>query len=300
MTAATMPANEKAGAALQLRKETNLWKDAWKRLLRNKLAVFGLILVTFFLFLAIFADVLAPYAYDKQYLQDANKGPSAQYLLGNDPLGRDILSRLIYGARVSMIIGLGSQIIVLLIGVPLGAIAGYYGGKIDLVLMRIVDVMYAFPTLLFVILLMTMLGAGMLNIFIALGLTSWVTICRLTRAQFLTLRQKDFVMAAESIGSPANRIIWRHLFPNALTPIIVAITFGIPTAIFTEAALSFIGVGISPPTPSWGQMVGESQKYLRSYWHMATFPAIAIGLTMLSFSFLGDGLRDALDPRMKQ
>ena len=244
--------------------------------------------------------MLAPYAYDKQYLQDANKGPSAQYLLGNDPLGRDILSRLIYGARVSMIIGLGSQIIVLLIGVPLGAIAGYYGGKIDLVLMRIVDVMYAFPTLLFVILLMTMLGAGMLNIFIALGLTSWVTICRLTRAQFLTLRQKDFVMAAESIGSPANRIIWRHLFPNALTPIIVAITFGIPTAIFTEAALSFIGVGISPPTPSWGQMVGESQKYLRSYWHMATFPAIAIGLTMLSFSFLGDGLRDALDPRMKQ
>ena len=300
MTAATMPANEKAGAALQLRKETNLWKDAWKRLLRNKLAVFGLILALLFLFLAIFADVLAPYAYDKQYLQDANKGPSAQYLLGNDPLGRDILSRLIYGARVSMIIGLGSQIIVLLIGVPLGAIAGYYGGKIDLVLMRIVDVMYAFPTLLFVILLMTMLGAGMLNIFIALGLTSWVTICRLTRAQFLTLRQKDFVMAAESIGSPANRIIWRHLFPNALTPIIVAITFGIPTAIFTEAALSFIGVGISPPTPSWGQMVGESQKYLRSYWHMATFPAIAIGLTMLSFSFLGDGLRDALDPRMKQ
>lgn len=300
MTAATMPANEKAGAALQLRKETNLWKDAWKRLLRNKLAVFGLILVLFFLFLAVFADVLAPYAYDKQYLKDANKGPSAQYLLGNDPLGRDILSRLIYGARVSMIIGLGSQIIVLLIGVPLGAIAGYYGGKIDLVLMRIVDVMYAFPTLLFVILLMTMLGAGMLNIFIALGLTSWVTICRLTRAQFLTLRQKDFVMAAESIGSPANRIIWRHLFPNALTPIIVAITFGIPTAIFTEAALSFIGVGISPPTPSWGQMVGESQKYLRSYWHMATFPAIAIGLTMLSFSFLGDGLRDALDPRMKQ
>ena len=199
MTAATMPANEKAGAALQLRKETNLWKDAWKRLLRNKLAVFGLILVIFFLFLAIFADVLAPYAYDKQYLQDANKGPSAQYLLGNDPLGRDILSRLIYGARVSMIIGLGSQIIVLLIGVPLGAIAGYYGGKIELVLMRIVDVMYAFPTLLFVILLMTMLGAGMLNIFIALGLTSWVTICRLTRAQFLTLRQKDFVMAASRL-----------------------------------------------------------------------------------------------------
>jgi ABC-type dipeptide/oligopeptide/nickel transport system permease subunit len=210
------------------------------------------------------------------------------------------LSRLIYGARISMIVGLGSQVLVLLIGVPLGAIAGYYGGKVDLVLMRLVDVMYAFPTLLFVILLMTLLGSGMKNIFIAIGLTSWVTICRLTRAQFLSLRQKDFVMAAESTGATSARLIWRHLLPNALTPIIVAITFGVPTAIFTEAALSFIGVGISPPTPTWGGMVGESQQYLRSYWYMATFPALAIGLTMLSFSFLGDGLRDALDPRMKQ
>lgn len=300
MTAATMSATEKVDASLKLRKETNLWRDAWKRLLRNRLAVFGLILVLLFLVLAIFADVLAPYPYDKQFLEHANQGPSREFLLGNDPLGRDMLSRLIYGARVSMIVGLGSQVLVLLIGVPLGAIAGFYGGKVDLILMRLVDVMYAFPTLLFVILLMTMLGAGMFNIFIAIGLTSWVTICRLTRAQFLSLRQKDFVMAAESIGSANGRIIWGHLLPNALTPLIVAITFGIPTAIFTEAALSFIGVGISPPTPSWGQMVGESQKYLRSYWHMATFPAIAIGLTMLSFSFLGDGLRDALDPRMKQ
>jgi ABC-type dipeptide/oligopeptide/nickel transport system permease subunit len=147
---------------------------------------------------------------------------------------------------------------------------------------------------------MTLLGSGMKNIFIAIGLTSWVTICRLTRAQFLSLRQKDFVMAAESTGATSARLIWRHLLPNALTPIIVAITFGVPTAIFTEAALSFIGVGISPPTPTWGGMVGESQQYLRSYWYMATFPALAIGLTMLSFSFLGDGLRDALDPRMKQ
>jgi len=159
--------------------------------------------------------------------------------------------------------------------------------------------MYAFPTLLFVILIMSALGAGLLNIFIALGLTSWVTICRLTRAQFLSLRKKEFVVAATAIGAPAGRIIWRHLLPNALTPLIVAVTFGVPAAIFTEAALSFIGVGISPPTPSWGQMVGEYQQYIRSYWHLATFPAIAIGLTMLAFSFLGDGLRDALDPRMK-
>lgn len=298
--AINLPGKEQATTGVKVRKETNLWRDAWIRLLRNKLAVFGLIVICFFLFLAIFADMIAPYAYDKQQLAKANQFPNGEFWLGTDPLGRDLMSRLIYGARVSMIVGLGSQVLVLLIGVPLGAIAGYYGGKVDLVLMRLVDVMYAFPTLLFVILLMTVLGSGMKNIFIAIGLTSWVTICRLTRAQFLSLRQKDFIMAAESTGATSARLIWRHLLPNALTPIIVAITFGVPTAIFTEAALSFIGVGISPPTPTWGGMVGESQQYLRSYWYMATFPALAIGLTMLSFSFLGDGLRDALDPRMKQ
>ena len=298
--AINLPGKEQATTGVKVRKETNLWRDAWIRLLRNKLAVFGLIVICFFLFLAIFADMIAPYAYDNQQLAKANQFPNGEFWLGTDPLGRDLMSRLIYGARVSMIVGLGSQVLVLLIGVPLGAIAGYYGGKVDLVLMRLVDVMYAFPTLLFVILLMTVLGSGMKNIFIAIGLTSWVTICRLTRAQFLSLRQKDFIMAAESTGATSARLIWRHLLPNALTPIIVAITFGVPTAIFTEAALSFIGVGISPPTPTWGGMVGESQQYLRSYWYMATFPALAIGLTMLSFSFLGDGLRDALDPRMKQ
>lgn len=298
--AVKLSGKEQAPPAVKMRKETNLWRDAWLRLLRNKLAVFGLIVICFFIFLALFADVVAPYAYDKQQLAKANQFPNREFWLGTDPLGRDLLSRLIYGARISMIVGLGSQVLVLLIGVPLGAVAGYYGGKVDLLLMRFVDVMYAFPTLLFVILLMTLLGAGMKNIFIAIGLTSWVTICRLTRAQFLSLRQKDFIMAAESTGATSIRLIWRHLLPNALSPIIVAITFGVPTAIFTEAALSFIGVGISPPTPTWGGMVGESQQYLRSYWYMATFPALAIGLTMLSFSFLGDGLRDALDPRMKQ
>jgi oligopeptide transport system permease protein len=285
---------------LQLRKETNLWRDAWYRLVRNKLAVFGAVIILIFLFFAIFANFLAPYPYDKPSFGQAYQYPNAHFWLGSDPLGRDLLSRLIYGARISMTVGLGSQVIVLLIGVPIGAIAGYYGGKLDLYLMRFVDVMYAFPTLLFVILIMSALGAGLLNIFIALGLTSWVTLCRLTRGQFLSLREKEFVVAARSVGAPARRIIFNHLLPNALTPIIIAITFGIPAAIFTEASLSFIGVGISPPTPSWGQMVGEYQKYIRSYWYLATFPAIAIGLTMLAFSFLGDGLRDALDPRMKR
>lgn len=285
---------------LQMRKETNLWRDAWQRLLRNKLAVAGMVVVLFFLFLAIFADLIAPYRYDKTDFAQTYQFPSMAHPFGTSPLGQDMLSRLIYGARVSMLVGVGAQVIVLLIGVPLGAIAGFYGGKVDLYLMRFVDVMYAFPTLLFVILIMSALGPGLVNIFIALGLTGWVTLCRLTRGQLLSLREKEFVLAARSVGARSGRIILKHLLPNALTPIIIALTFGIPQAIFTEAALSFIGVGISPPTPSWGQMVGEYQSYLRSYWYLATFPSIAIGLTMLAFSFLGDGLRDALDPRMKR
>lgn len=300
MTAATMSAPDKTEPALQLRKETNLWIDAWHRLLRNKLAVFGGLIVLIFLLLAIFADFIAPYSYEYTDFGAVYQFPNAKNWFGTDALGHDLLSQIIYGARISMLVGLGSQLLVLLIGLPLGAVAGFYGGKVDLYLMRFVDVMYAFPTLLFVILIMSALGAGLTNIFIALGLTSWVTICRLVRAQFLSLRQKEFVTAAQSVGSPSSRIIIRHLLPNALTPIIVAVTFGIPSAIFTEAALSFIGVGISPPTPSWGRMVGEYQQYIRSYWYLATFPSVAIGLTMLGFSFLGDGLRDALDPKMKQ
>ena len=306
MTAATMSASDKVQPTLQLRKQSNLWLDAWRRLLRNKLAVGGGILVVIFLVLAIFADFLAPYAYDQVKFSDnilmghVREFPSTQFPFGTDALGHDMLSRIIYGARISMLVGLGSQLLVLLIGVPLGAIAGFYGGKVDLYLMRFVDVMYAFPTLLFVILIMAWLGPGLLNIFVALGLTTWVTLCRLVRGQFLSLREKEFTIAARAVGATSSRIIVNHLLPNALTPIIVAVTFGIPNAIFTEAALSFIGVGISPPVPSWGQMVGESQQYMRSFWHMATFPAIAIGLTMLAFSFLGDGLRDALDPRMKR
>ncbi len=285
---------------MRIRRQTSFWHDAFRRLLRNKLAVLGGGTVVFILFVAVFADVLTPYPYAKANFSHAYESPNATYKLGTDPLGRDMLSRLIYGARISMVVGLGAQVLVFLIGVPIGAFAGYYGGKVDLYLMRVVDVMYAFPTLLFVILIMSALGAGLFNIFLAIGLTGWVTLCRLTRGQFLALREKEFIVAACAAGATSWRIILRHLLPNALTPIIVAVTFGVPRAIFTEAALSFIGVGINPPTPSWGQMVGEYQQYLRSYWYMATFPAVAVALTMLSFSFLGDGLRDALDPTMRR
>jgi ABC-type dipeptide/oligopeptide/nickel transport system permease subunit len=293
-----LPASAVA-AGLTRAESSSLWRDAFRRLLRNRLAVAGGVVVLILCLVALLADVLAPLPYTKTNFGRLNEAPSRDYPLGTDQVGRDLLSRIIYGARVSMLVGLGAQVIVVLIGVPLGALSGYLGGRADLVLMRLVDVMYAFPNLLFVILVMSMLGAGLLNIFIAIGLTGWVGIARQTRAQVLAIREKEFVEGARALGAGFGRLLLRHVLPSALTPIVVAVTFGIPQAIFTEAALSFIGVGINPPTPSWGQMVGEGQQYLRTYWHLCVFPSIAIGVTMLSFTFLGDGVRDALDPRLK-
>ena len=280
-------------------RSSSLWRDGVRRLRRNRLAVAGGVVITLLCFVAIFADFLAPLPYTKSNFGRLNEAPSHAYPLGTDQLGRDLLSRMIYGARVSMLVGLGAQLIIVAIGVPIGALSGYVGGRTDLALTRFIDVMYAFPRLLFVILVMSMLGAGLTNIFIAIGLTGWVGIARQTRAQVLSIKQKEYVEGARALGSRAGRLLFRHVLPNALTPIVVAVTFGIPEAIFTEAALSFIGVGINPPTPSWGQMVGEGQQYIRSYWHLCVFPSIAIAVTMLSFTFFGDGVRDALDPKLK-
>lgn len=276
-----------------------LWRDAVRRLRRNRLAVAGGAVVVLLCLLAVFADVLAPYPYTRTDFGRVVEGPSRDYLLGTDQLGRDMLSRIIYGARVSMLVGLGAQVIVVIIGVPIGALSGFVGGRLDLLLTRFVDVMYAFPRLLFVILVMSMLGAGLANIFIAIGLTGWVGIARQTRAQVLALKETEFLEAARALGAGFGRILGRHVMPNALTPVVVSVTLGIPEAIFTEAALSFIGVGITPPTPSWGQMVGEGQPFLLSAWHLCVFPALAIAVTMLAFTFLGDGVRDALDPRLQ-
>lgn len=280
-------------------RSSSLWRDAFRRLLRNRLAVLGGAVVVGLCLLAIFADLVAPLPYTKTNFGRLNEPPSGAYPLGTDQLGRDMLSRMIYGARVSMLVGMGAQVIIVLIGVPIGSLSGYLGGRTDLFLMRVVDVVYAFPNLLFVILVMSMLGAGLTNIFIAIGVTGWVGIARQTRAQVLAIKQKEFVEGARALGAGFGRVLGRHVLPNSLTPIVVAVTFGIPQAIFTEAALSFIGVGINPPTPSWGQMVGEGQQFLRSYWHLCVFPSIAIAVTMLSFTFLGDGVRDALDPKLK-
>ncbi len=299
-TVTTTDALERGGLRRTKRRQSSLWGDAWRRLLKNRLAIAGLAIVVLLSLIALFAPILAREPIDSQNYDSLYARPSAAYPMGADQLGRDILSRVIWGARVSLLVGLVAQIIVLAIGVPIGAAAGFFGGKVDLLLMRLVDVMYAFPTLLFVVLLMSMFGRGLDKIFLVIGLTSWVGLARLVRAQFLSLREKDFVIAARSIGANDMRLIMRHMLPNALTPIIVALTFGIPTAIFTEAFLSFIGVGIGPPQTSWGLMVGENQSYLRSYPWMLVWPSLALGLTMLSFTFLGDGLRDALDPNAKK
>jgi oligopeptide transport system permease protein len=288
------------GGELTARKQRSLWGDAWRRLTRNKLAIIGLIIVTTFILLAIFAPFLAPYGQAEVVdYRLARYGPSWTWPLGLDQNGRDILSRLLYGARVSLVVGVLAQALVLLIGIPIGAFAGYHGGRIDNFLMRSVDVVYAIPQLLLVMIFLGVFGPGLINIFIAIGLVGWVTEARLVRGQFLALREQEYVAASRVAGAGTWQIIGRHLLPNSLTPIIVALTFGIPTAIFTEAALSFVGVGILPPQASWGQMVGDASQpgYIQTDPYMLLFPVVAIGLTMLGFTFLGDGMRDALDVR---
>ena len=287
-------------AAKSSREHRTLWQDARRRFFKNRLAVFGLIIVVFFLFLAIFANLLAPYPYDYANFTKVLIFPfkDPQYPLGTDDVGRDYLSRLIFGARTSMLVGISVQFIALAIGVPLGGLAGYLGGKTDFWISRLIDVMTAFPGLLFAIFLITIWGGGLWKVILTLGITSWIGIARLTRGQILSLREKEYIEAAQCIGSSRSRILFRHLLPNALTPLLVAISFGIPIAIFGEAGLSFLGIGINDPLPSWGKMVGVSNAYVRVQWHLALFPTILIALAMLGFSFVGDGLRDALDPQL--
>jgi ABC-type dipeptide/oligopeptide/nickel transport system permease subunit len=280
-------------------RQSSLWRDAWHRMIRNKLAVLGMIIVAVFVLTAIFADFIAPYGQSEVvHFTLKETRPSWHFPMGIDQNGRDVFSRIVYGARVSLLVGVVAQLIVLGIGVPIGAIAGFYSGKVDNALMRVVDVFYAVPQLLLVLLLVNMLGPGMRNIFIAIGVTGWVTMARLVRGVMLANREQEYVKAARVAGAGNGYIIIRHMLPNSMTPIVVALTFGIPQAIFIEASLSFIGVGIRPPQPSWGQMVGAGQAYVQSVPHLLLFPCLAIALTMLAFTFLGDGLRDALDVRM--
>jgi oligopeptide transport system permease protein len=279
------------------RTSRGLYRDAWRRLLKNKAAVAGMIIIVVLLVMAILAPILAPYDPNYQFPASSYARPNAQHWLGTDDVGRDVLSRLLWGARVSLAVGILVQAIILVIGTTVGGIAGYFGGRVDNLLMRFTDIFYAFPDLLFVIIITAAIGASFINIVLAIGLVNWTDLARLIRGQLISLRERDFVNAARSLGAPAPRIIGQHLLPNAAGPIIVRVTYGIPQAIFTEAVLSFIGLGIRPPDASWGTMIERGNQAIFSAPHMVIFPAITIAITMLAFNFLGDGLRDALDPQ---
>jgi len=295
-----------AGAILTQRRTTqptrqrSLYRDAWRRFIRNRLALVGLAIVLLIIVGAIGAPLVAPAGYDHQVYVDAYLFPSLEHPMGTDSLGREVWDRVLYGARISLLVGVLSQVWAYGVGIFLGALAGFRGGRTDYVIMRFVDAMAAFPSLLFAILVMSALGGGLWQLMVAIGLTNWITACRLTRAQLLQLREAEYVTAARAVGAQNGYIVWVHLLPNALSPLIIGLTVGIPSAIFAEAGLSFLGLGIDPPTPSWGQMVSEGREFLNYYWYLAVFPALAIALMMLGFTWLGDGLRDALDPRSER
>jgi len=287
-------------AAGPTRPATSYWQDAWRRLKENRLAMAGLATIVIIALLAAFGPLFSPYSYSDQVLADANKPPSASHWFGTDNLGRDLLTRVLYGARISLSIGVVASVINLTIGVVYGGISGYFGGRVDNVMMRIVDILYGIPLLLYVILLMVVLKPGLTNIFIALGLVYWLQMARVVRGQVLAIKEQEYVLAARLVGASPWRIIIRHLVPNSMGPIIVTLTLSIPEAIFTEAFHSFIGLGVSAPMASWGVLASESLAGLRSYPFQLFYPALAISVTMLAFNFLGDGLRDALDPRMRK
>jgi oligopeptide transport system permease protein len=285
--------------------QIGLWQDAWNRFRRNRLALLGAGVVLLLVIVAFIAPLLVHFGLIidpiKQQVERIQVGPGVGgHVLGTDQLGRDTLSRLMFGSRISLSVGILVQGIILPIGLAIGLAAGYFGGRSDNLLMRFTDIWYAFPDLIFVLVLVSVFGPSLLSIFGAIALVNWVGLARLVRGQVLSIKEKEFIEAARSSGSAPFKLIVKHLLPNSLGPIIVTLTFGIPNAIFLEAVLSFLGVGIQPPTATWGQMVFDGYEAVYANPTAVVFPALAIGFTLLAFSFMGDGLRDALDPRMRR
>ena len=276
---------------------TSLWQDAWRRLRRNRLALFGLAVLAMFIVIAVLTPWIAPYGYAEQNLDTGASPPSAAHWLGTDVFGRDLLTQIMYGGRISLAVGFIATAVALLIGVTWGAVAGYAGGRVDAAMMRLVDILYALPFMIFIILLMVVFGRNMLLLFLAIGAVEWLTMARIMRGQVQTLRQQEFVEAAVSIGLSPFTIIRRHLIPNALGPIIVYTTLTIPSVMLLEAFLSFLGLGIQPPQTSWGLLISYGAETMEEYPWLLVFPGLALTLTLFSLNFLGDGLRDALDVR---
>ncbi|MGA7576580.1 MAG: ABC transporter permease [Desulfobaccales bacterium] len=273
--------------------------EFWVRLWRNRLAISGLALVLGLFAVALLARWLAPYNPDFIDLKQVLMPPSAAHLLGTDTLGRDVLSRIIYGARVSLLVGFVAVGIATLVGVLVGALAGYYGGVLDQILMRLVDLMLCFPTIFLILAVIAVLGPSIWNIMAIIGLTSWMGVARLVRAEFLSLREREFVVAARALGASDARLIWRHLLPNALTPVMVSATLGVAGAILVESSLSFLGLGVQPPTPSWGNMLTMGKDTIEIAWWLSVFPGLAILVTVMSYNLLGEGIREAIDPRLR-
>jgi oligopeptide transport system permease protein len=283
--------------------------------------VVSILILAFIAAAAVVGPFVSPYPFDKQNLMQSNKSPSAEHWLGTNRLGQDVLSQLLMGARVSLAVAVVAQVVIVLIGLPAGLLAGYLGGWVDTLIMRIVEVLYSIPVLLLIILIMTMLRetldqgsgpaaaalnvadkatGGLLGTILGISVIAWIVVARLVRGEVLSLKEREFITAARCLGVRSGRIMGRHLLPNALSSIIIAITYGVPQAIFLEAGLSFLGLGVRPPMTSWGLMISEGSRAIRSYPYLVTSPAIALAVTMICFTFLGDGLRDALDPKMRR
>ena len=278
-------------------KGTSLWKDAWLRLRKNRLAVAGLVMLVLFIVIALLTPWIAPYSYQAQNLDLGATPPSAAHWLGTDIFGRDMLTQIMYGGRVSLAVGFVATAVALVIGITWGAFAGYAGGRVDAVMMRLVDILYALPFMIFIVLLMVVFGRNMLLLFLAIGAVEWLTMARIMRGQVQSLRQQEFVEAAVSLGLSPATIIRRHIVPNALGPIIVYTTLTIPSVMLLEAFLSFLGLGIQPPQTSWGLLISYGAETMEEFPWLLIFPGLALTLTLFSLNFLGDGLRDALDVR---
>jgi oligopeptide transport system permease protein len=297
-TAATAPAAPGLPAGTEpIEKGNSLWHDAWLRLRKNKLAVFGMFSLTLITLACVAGPWLSPYCYEEQNLDLGASAPSAQHWLGTDTLGRDLLVRLLFGGRVSLGVGLAATFVALTLGVVYGAVAGFFGGKRDAVMMRTVDIMYSLPFPIFVILLMVFFGRNIILLFVAIGAVEWLTMARIVRSQVMAVKKMEFIEAARSLGFGRRRIIFRHILPNILGPIIVYTTLTIPAVMLLEAFLSFLGLGVQPPMSSWGVLIKDGAEKMEEFPWLLVFPGTMFSLTLFSLNFLGDGLRDALDVR---
>ena len=281
-----------------MNQESSLWSDAWRRLLANKAAVAGGMILLVLIFLAIFAPWIAPHSYSYQNLELGAQPPSSEFLLGTDTLGRDLFSRILYGARVSLLVGFVATSVALVIGVSWGIVAGYFGGRIDSVMMRIVDVLYGLPFIIFIILLMVIFGRNIWLLFGAIGAVEWLTMARIVRGQVLTIKTQEYVLAAQAMGVSNIQMFRKHIYPNILGPIAVYATLTIPQVMLLEAFLSFLGLGIQPPMSSWGTLIRYGVESMEEYSWLLIYPGLTFTITLFALNFFGDGLRDALDPKI--